>query len=189
MISNMNWHVVRLNDVVPMPWRNGGGTTRELLAWPDSVAWQWRASVAEVVQSGPFSSFVGVQRWFAVLEGDGVCLTVDGCLHRLGKRGEALAFDGASETTCELRGGATQDFNLMAQGGTSARLLRVVEAFQMVTKTPKIIAAYANKENAKVQIGNEIHALSPHSFGWAHVDANTPVHVKAKDALLMEIDV
>ncbi len=185
----MTWNIVHLNDVVPTPWRNGGGTTRELLAWPDSVAWQWRASVAEVVQSGPFSSFVGVKRWFAVLEGDGVCLTVDGYLHMLGKSDEPLAFDGALDTTCELLGGATQDFNLMVQSGASAHMQRVSGNFKMTTNTPKIIAAYAHNERASVQIGSEIHVLSPHTFGWAPVDANTAVHVQASDALWIEIDV
>jgi uncharacterized protein len=184
----MTWHVVHLNDVIPTPWRNGGGTTRELVALPDSAAWQWRASVAEVAQSGPFSSFASVQRWFAVLDGDGVCLTVDGYLHMLGKGDAPFAFDGAAKTTCELLGGTTQDFNLMVQGGASARMQRVGNSYKTTVATPKIIAAYAHKERAVVQIGNEIHELSPQSFGWAYVDANTAIHVHASDALLMEID-
>ena len=184
----MTWHVVHLNDVVPTPWLNGGGTTRELLTWPDAQPWQWRASVAEVVQSGPFSSYPGVQRWFAVLGGDGVCLTVDGYMHMLTKSDQPLAFDGADVTTCELLGGATQDFNLMVHDGAEARMLRIGNDFKVTTSTPKIIAAYTNKQGAAVQIGSENHDLSPHSFGWAQVDANTVIHLRASDALLMEID-
>ena len=30
----MSWNLVRLADLAPQPWKNGGGTTRELLAWP-----------------------------------------------------------------------------------------------------------------------------------------------------------
>jgi environmental stress-induced protein Ves len=48
-------------------WRNGGGSTRELLAWPEATDWQARISVAEITRDGPFSAFAGVQRWFAVL--------------------------------------------------------------------------------------------------------------------------
>jgi environmental stress-induced protein Ves len=184
----MTWTVVHLNDVMPSPWRNGGGTTRELIAWPEATAWLWRTSVAEVAQSGLFSSFVGVQRWFAVLEGDGVCLTVDNCLHMLTHGDPPLAFDGAAITSCELLGGATQDFNLMVKNGTSARMQRVRGSFRMMSITPKIIAAYANKKEVSVQIGSDIHPLTSQSFGWAHVDANTAVHVQASDALLMEID-
>lgn len=184
----MTWTVVHLKDVVASAWRNGGGTTRELMAWPDATAWQWRTSVAEVAQSGLFSSFVGVQRWFAVLEGDGVFLTVDDYLHMLTHGDPPLAFDGAAITSCELLGGATQDFNLMVQSGISARMQRVRGSFRMVAITPKIIAAYANKKGASVQIGSETHPLTPYSFGWTHVDANTAIDVQASDALLMEID-
>lgn len=185
----MIWQIVCLNDVLPTPWRNGCGVTRELVAWPDSLAWQWRASVAEVVQSGPFSIFAGVQRWFAVLQGDGVCLTVDGYLHRLVKSAAPLAFDGAALTSCELLGGATQDFNLMLQDGASARMLRVNGGVQMTTNTPKIIAVYAHSERANVQIGSEVYGLSQHEFGWIHADANMAIQVLGSNALFMEIDI
>lgn len=181
--------IIHLDDISPTPWRNGGGTTRELVAWPDSAAWLWRASVAEVSQDGPFSSFAGVQRWFAVLDGDGVCLTVDGYLHMLTKSDQPLVFDGAVQTSCELLGGVTQDFNLMVQGGAVARMLRTNDSFNMMSNTPKTIAAYSHKERARVQIGCEIYELPPHSFGWMRVHANTSVHVLAADTLLMEIDV
>ena len=58
----------------PQPWRNGGGVTRELLAWPDGGDWRVRVSVADIDADGPFSAFPGVERWFAVLEGAGVAL-------------------------------------------------------------------------------------------------------------------
>ena len=193
MISTMNptmtWQVIHLKDIPPTPWRNGGGTTRELLAWPHAQEWQWRVSAAEVAQAGPFSSFAGMQRWFAVLGGDGVCLTVDGHMHRLVKGEAPLAFDGAAQTSCELLGGATQDFNLMVQSGQAAHMLRVNSSLELITEAPKIIAAYAHTEGATVQIGSEKHTLSAQSLGWALVDRNTSVHVQAVDALWMEIDV
>jgi len=185
----MTWQAICLYDVAPTPWRNGGGTTRELVTWPDATAWKWRASVAEVLHSGLFSNFAGAQRWFAVLDGDGVCLTVDAYLHTLTKSDPPLTFDGAAQTSCELLGGATQDFNLMVQGGAAARMLRVSSNFEMTLGTLKIVAAYAHKKKVVVQIDGEFHELFPHSFGWALVDANTSVHVQASDALLMEIDI
>jgi environmental stress-induced protein Ves len=53
----MSWQIVPLEDVSPAPWRNGGGVTRELLAWPTPQDWDWRISVAEVEKNGPFSRF------------------------------------------------------------------------------------------------------------------------------------
>ena len=112
----MSWNVVSLADVAATPWRNGGGVTRELVAWPPEGEWQWRMSVAEVEASGPFSRFEGVQRFFAVLSGAGVALDIDGERHTLTKESAPLAFDGAASTDCQLLDGPTQDFNLMVRG-------------------------------------------------------------------------
>lgn len=69
---------VRLADCTPQPWRNGGGVTRELLIWtrpnrvssePTGSDWSVRVSVADIAHDGPFSSFPGIDRYFAVLEG------------------------------------------------------------------------------------------------------------------------
>ncbi len=90
--------------------------TRELLAAPDANEWMWRISVAEVGADGPFSAFAGVERWFAVLDGAGVELDVDGRQHRLCRGDPALRFDGAAATHCRLIDGPTRDLNLMLRG-------------------------------------------------------------------------
>lgn len=114
--------LIALADVPAQPWRNGGGLTRELLTLaatpsaddsPSHAPWQLRLSVAEVEADGPFSSFVGITRWFAVLHGDGVMLDIDGRRHRLAPGDEPVRFDGAAATACRLLGGATRDLNLM----------------------------------------------------------------------------
>jgi hypothetical protein len=114
--------LIALADVPAQPWRNGGGLTRELLTLaatpsaddsPSHAPWQLRLSVAEVEADGPFSSFVGITRWFAVLRGDGVMLDIDGRPHRLAPGDEPVRFDGAAATACRLLGGATRDLNLM----------------------------------------------------------------------------
>src|SRR6218665_1188986 len=71
---SMSWSVVCANDVAPQRWKNDGGWTRELLAWPHPADWALRISVADIEADGPFSAFEGVQRWFAVLAGAGVRL-------------------------------------------------------------------------------------------------------------------
>jgi len=105
--------VVRCIDVPSQRWRNGGGTTRELLAWPPGSYWQVRISVAEIESDGPFSAFPGVERWFTVLQGAGVELSIDGAMQRL-QRGDApLQFAGAATVGCRLLDGPTRDLNLM----------------------------------------------------------------------------
>ncbi len=121
--------IVRLVDVAPTPWKNGGGYTRELLRWPAAGDWQLRVSVAEVARSGPFSAYPGVARWFAVLQGAGVVLHLDGQsgdegLH-LTPDSPALPFDGARAPGCTLIDGPTLDLNLMSRAGAGrAELVR-----------------------------------------------------------------
>ena len=44
----MTLHLVHADAVEATPWRNGGGVTRELLAWPHGADWRVRISVAEI---------------------------------------------------------------------------------------------------------------------------------------------
>ena len=112
--------VVRCIDVPAQRWRNGGGLTRELLAWPTANDWQVRISVADIELDGPFSIYAGVDRWFTVLQGQGVELSVGAELHRL-ERGDApLHFAGDLPTTCRLLDGSTRDLNLMLRQATGS---------------------------------------------------------------------
>jgi uncharacterized protein len=57
----------------PRPWKNGGGLTYDVAAYPpggDLDSFDWRVSIAHVEKDGPFSVFAGVTRTLALLEGD-----------------------------------------------------------------------------------------------------------------------
>jgi environmental stress-induced protein Ves len=106
---------VRLEDCPFLPWRNGCGRTRELLAWPRADDWLLRVSVAEIEADGPFSSFDGIERCFAVLAGAGVVLSLPRGDVRLHLGDPALVFPGEAAPLCRLIDGPTRDLNLMAR--------------------------------------------------------------------------
>lgn len=99
----------------PQRWRNGGGVTRELLAWPDASNWSLRVSVADIESDGPFSAFPGVERWFAVIAGAGAVLATSDGRRTVTGDSEPLRFDGATEPHCRLLHGPTCDLNLMVR--------------------------------------------------------------------------
>jgi uncharacterized protein len=107
--------VITLDSIHPVPWKNGGGVTRELLVHTrqESSAWHYRISVATIEQDGNFSVFPDVERWFAVLEGAPVTLTIDGAVHTVAMGAAPLKFSGSAQTSCGLTQGATIDLNLM----------------------------------------------------------------------------
>jgi environmental stress-induced protein Ves len=118
---------VRTAEVASQPWRNGGGVTRPLLVRPGGDRWQVRVSVADVSANGPFSRFPGVQRWFAVLHGAGVVLTIGSSEHRLDSGSDAFSFRGDVAVRCRLVDGPTRDLNLMLNG-VPGSMRRVVAA-------------------------------------------------------------
>jgi len=118
-------HLIQLRETPRQRWRNDGGWTRELLALPGPDDWRVRVSVADIESDGPFSSFPGVQRFFCVLEGTGVELTIDGKSMRITPAADAVQFAGEATTICRMLDGPTRDLNLMVRAPRGA-MQRVV---------------------------------------------------------------
>ena len=118
-----------LATVPATPWKNGGGSTRELACWPLGAgmdAFGWRVSVATIAAPGPFSAFAGVDRQIMLLGGDGVHLRGNGWQHTLGERWQPFAFSGDEPVDCAMLGGASTDFNLMLRRGAWSGHLQVL---------------------------------------------------------------
>jgi environmental stress-induced protein Ves len=106
--------VVRFAELTPVPWRNGGGLTREVASagGPGPQSFDWRISIADVNEAGPFSTFPGVDRIITVVQGTGMDLVIDGVEHALGLH-EPLSFNGSSRTSCDRLEGPVRDLNVM----------------------------------------------------------------------------
>lgn len=107
-------------DYRVMPWKNGGGTTTEIWIQPPGAGWdafEWRVGIADIAQSGPFSSFPGIDRSILLLErppGSGMRLAVDGRAVELALH-EFFDFAGESATHGTLCGAPVRDFNVMSR--------------------------------------------------------------------------
>lgn len=117
-------HLVELAHAAAQPWRNGGGITHELLAWPQQDGWTLRISVATIAADGPFSAFAGIERWFTVLEGPGVELELSTGTRRLAPGDAPLHFAGEDAPGCRLLDGTTRDLNFMVRRGSGAAQMR-----------------------------------------------------------------
>ena len=158
-------HVV-LDQVPPQPWRNGGGRTRELLAWPDAEAWQLRVSVADIESDGPFSAFEGVARWFVVLEGGGVRLSLPHGERSLTPADPPLAFEGEAAPMCRLLEGPTRDLNFMARRGDGSATMRVATAGSRLEGDLRFRALYA-AGRVLLDIAGRTEALAPGTLLWS----------------------
>lgn len=106
--------VIAANEYRRERWKNGTGWTREIVRVPETGDWDWRLSIAEIEQDGPFSVFPGIDRELVLIRGNGLRLRFsDGEVHELQPPHARLRFAGEREVRSELLDGLTHDFNLM----------------------------------------------------------------------------
>jgi environmental stress-induced protein Ves len=124
--------VVRGDTLKAAPWKNGGGVTREIAAYPVGASLEtfvWRVSVADVERSGPFSQFPGIDRKLVLLAGAGMHLAqARGATHALMEPLAVASFDGEAALDAQLVDGATRDFNLMVRRDVAQGDLQVWRA-------------------------------------------------------------
>jgi environmental stress-induced protein Ves len=118
--------IIRAADCPEVPWKNGGGTTREIAVFPPGAGmndFAWRLSMAKVDQPGPFSAFAGVDRTLAVIEGT-LLLTGPSVDILLTEESPPCPFDGAAAIHGEPLAGPVLDLNAMVRRGHYACTMR-----------------------------------------------------------------
>ncbi len=113
--------ILRAADHRVMPWKNGGGSTTEIAIAPAGAGidgFDWRISMAVVAADGPFSTFPGVDRTLAVLDGAGLALHgLPGGTARLTPSAEPFAFPADAAVAASLIDGPITDLNVMTRRG------------------------------------------------------------------------
>ena len=121
--------IIRFADLKPEPWRNGGGTTRQLASQPGSApdgSWDWRVSIADVTKAGDFSAFPGMERVLTVVDGELLLLSVDGAERPLEKY-RPFRFPGGASTHASLPTGDIRDLNVMTRAGSFKGYTSIIE--------------------------------------------------------------
>ncbi|GHB27695.1 hypothetical protein GCM10010331_12470 [Streptomyces xanthochromogenes] len=134
---------LRAADLRAVPWRNGGGVTRNILAHPEGAGtadFVWRVSLADVGADGPFSGFPGVDRILTVVEGAGMDLLVGGRRRLVDERFVPQRFPGDAPTDCRLLAGPVVNFNVMFRRGTPAPTVAVVRGGLTVAGPALVVA-------------------------------------------------
>ena len=105
------WTVLRAADLKSVPWRNGQGTTRDILtvSAPHGRL-LWQVSIADLVRDADFSDFTGFERIFTPIANP-VELSFDDGLFAACPALAPVPFAGETRTRCRVRNGPTQAFN------------------------------------------------------------------------------
>ncbi|SCX92113.1 HutD/Ves family protein [Microvirga guangxiensis] len=159
----MKDRVIRNRDLVRVPWRNGGGTTAEVAAFPEGSgfdSFSWRISMADVASDGPFSLFPGIDRTLILVEGDGIELDVEGIAYQLDRASPKLSFSGDNITTGHLLSGPIRDLNVMTRRGRFRHRTRFVESGVALLSEDTVAAALVALDGSfDVTVHSMLHSL------------------------------
>ncbi len=159
----MTAHVIRNDDLVRAPWKNGGGTTAEVAAFPEGSTFEtfgWRISMADVTSDGPFSSFPGIDRTLILVEGVGIELDVEGVPFRLDKASPKLSFSGEDTTIGRLLSGPIRDLNVMTRREQFRHRVRFVESgVALLSEDTQTAFIVALDSPFDVTLDSTIHSL------------------------------
>lgn len=164
--------LIRSGECRRMPWKNGGGETIEIAVFPAGASvhyFDWRLSTATVATDGPFSSFPGVDRTLAVLEGEGIDLDIAGRdPTRLTPAAPPHAFPADVPVAARLIDGPIRDLNLMTRRGRFAHEMRHHSAgrFELVVPSHAETVVFC-------------------ASGWTSVGGRTPVRLAPHDAAIL----
>lgn len=154
--------VLRSADHVFSPWKNGGGTTAEIAIAPPGAtldSFDWRISMARVASDGPFSSFPGIDRTLAIIDGAALRLSVDGQAVELTTRSNPYAFPGEAAVHAMRSAGDVIDLNVMSRRPHFAHRVRRLNAHGTLVPTEaSILCLFCADGSVKVERnGQEAH--------------------------------
>ena len=155
-----------------MPWKNGGGITTEIIVHPANASmadFDWRISMADVAQDGPFSIFPGIDRTLCILEGAGMSLSID---ERepvvLAMDSDPLPFAADVPVNAVLTGGSIVDLNVMSRSGHYAHRVERHRGALTVRSAASTMTIIFATDPVTVSSGSEI------------------MHLQRRDSLLLE---
>ena len=149
-----------------VPWKNGKGETIELSISDGGTPekFDWRISIASVVEDGPLSDFSGYERTIILVKGNGISLLHDG--ERVAKLSNLLdvaTFDGGLTTSGILHSGPINDLNIISDKKKyQVAVHTYVERQEASLRPANLNFIYCLASEAKVlgPDGREIRSLS-----------------------------
>jgi environmental stress-induced protein Ves len=153
--------ILRAADRIALPWKNGGGVTREVAVWPPGSGFDdfdWRVSIAEVRVAGPFSRFVGIDRTMTILEGR-LALTMMSETFTLDSASAPFTFPGDVSCFGEPVDGSVMDLNAMTRRGrATARVMPVSDGAHSASGKSTLLLV---RNETNVRLGGQEFYLAP----------------------------
>src|SRR5476651_1284052 len=185
----MVWKLITADSLPSMPWKNGGGTTREVLKFPVSSTienFDWRISLAAVATSGPFSLFPEIDRTTIVTDGQGIELDDKDERIALRRSDEPFSFSGDISYRASLIDGPIADLNVMTRRTRYAHSVRRHRSAGTSIDRGNIRMIVALSDRLICAVGTESVALA--RLDSLFVQGTESAAVEAPDWLEVEIE-
>lgn len=104
--------ILKSNALIDVPWKNGGGNTRNIARGLSGDKIAWTINRADVAEAGPFSDFAGMMRVLTVVSGGTMFLDTP-TTPLTAALFAPVRFDGALRVSSRLEDGPITDLNLM----------------------------------------------------------------------------
>jgi uncharacterized protein len=181
--------LLRAADRIATPWKNGGGVTTEIAAFPPGSTLEnfgWRVSIAEVRSGGPFSVFPGIDRQLAVLAGR-LRLEIAGrAPAEITAVSPPTAFAGDVATSGTPLDGPVLDLNVMTRRG---RFAARMERHVIVRETKVAFDAVASIAVALASVRLGQFDLVNRDAVWYGGPAEVPVAPRSERGELITIEI
>jgi len=177
-------------------WKNGQGKTTELVINSAGTLadFDWRLSIASVLESGQFSDFSGYHRQLILLSGNGIKLTHDDKKidqHKMDELTQPLSmavFDGASRTVGKLIDGPIKDFNVMTkQHSFKAEVKTYTQQQTASCSTAELNFIYAAKQSIVIQFNHQRIELPQGHLFQASNEAAQYFQVSGQDFIVIAL--
>jgi hypothetical protein len=153
--------VISPENFKTIPWKNGLGETTELAINEHGTldSFDWRLSIASVVEDGIFSNFSGYDRNLILIEGNGICLTHDQATKdNLVKKLDVASFSGACKTYGSLIDGAIKDFNIITnEQSVLSNVQCFTEQYQAIVDVPDKTLCFTYSLSEKIAVESSIN--------------------------------
>ena len=142
-----------------MPWANGRGTSFEIASdRNESDEWTWRLAMAPVNEDGAFSRIECVNRFLAVVQGNGMLLSVDRKKLQCQPM-QVVRFRGDAITDAVLTDGPITDINLMIRRKEADGEMAIVSDPGLLNGASIVVAIGGS---AQVMVGESTTDLERH---------------------------
>ncbi|MBN2790158.1 MAG: HutD family protein [Candidatus Delongbacteria bacterium] len=190
MNKGIFYKIIPPNLFKSVPWRNGLGTTNELIikyiqGYGNFI---WRISIAGVKTDGPFSEFSGYERYLLMLEGNGLDLVhSDGSRRELRDILDVANFSGELRTNATLINGEIKDFNVMSLREKCRTSVEILSGESEIEKDSDELFVYNHEKDSIILIGNNELTLPKQNL-FHLIDSGTEkLILKSTDSILIKI--